>query len=162
MRLVNDKVQLALILPHRVGQRFPDGILSFVRFMRQQLITAELLCIQKVDIAALQGFAVENGVDGMNVADTDFIGFAFDFAAGLLVEFGHIGQPYNNSVGIALCFSRTEKYVLKKRGHHNGLTRSCGGRERNDNLFFCVRQEHTVRTVDAFMEIRECVLLKSK
>ena len=91
MRLVNDKVQLALILPHRVGQRFPDGILSFVRFMRQQLIAAELLCVQKVDIAAFQGFAVENRVDGVNVADTDFIGFALDFAARLLVEFGHIG-----------------------------------------------------------------------
>ena len=75
MRLVNDKVQLALILPHRVGQRFPDGILSFVRFMRQQLIAAELLCVQKVDIAAFQSFAVENRVDGVNVADTDFIGF---------------------------------------------------------------------------------------
>ena len=82
MRFVNDKVQLALILPHRVGQRFPDGILSFVRFMRQQLIVAELLCVQKIDIAALQSFAVENRVDGMNIADTDFIGFALDFCGG--------------------------------------------------------------------------------
>ena len=131
MRLVYDKIQPIGFVLNRVLQRFPDRILPIIGMLRQLAASADLLCVQEIDISVLQHFLVEGFLrNGYALTEAQLIRFELDFQLRLRIQLRRIGQPNKDCIrlflkGASISKRRAKINILDQRGGDDGFP--CAG-----------------------------------
>ena len=125
MRLVDNQIQTVTLFTCRVGESFPNRILSCVAVLGQIRTFTKLLCVEEIDVSVIQYLTVKGFFrDGNALIKTDFVRLQIYFLLGLLIKLRRVGKPNEDGILLIGITVITEIYRLYQRCHNNGFTRA--------------------------------------
>ena len=133
MRLVDNQIQTVTLFTCRVGESFPNRILSCVAVLGQIRAFTKLLCVEEIDVSVIQYLTVKGFLrDGNALIKTDFVRLQIYFLLGLLIKLRRVGKPNKDGILLIGITVITEIDRLYQRRHNNGFTRTCRSSKGNN------------------------------
>src|SRR4029077_8713459 len=98
MGFVDDHVEPIGDRTGRVAKSGPNGLLPTIPDPGQELVVAQFLGVDEVDVSWSQPFGIEGRINSYDFEPVYPVRLALNLPTGLVVELRHIGHPEDNSI----------------------------------------------------------------